>query len=164
VVRRERWKTLFVVSVIGLLVVYPRTGLQRGAAAANSSARRVTAICPTLPTGTSEPEGTLSQFALSVTPKGAALSAPWYANALTAGFTVKNNGTCTDSVDATAAVTGPLSVASVSPSHFGLAPGANTAVWVTFNTSLKGSATLTLTASGNGPADSGSYNVTIGGR
>ena len=160
-VRRERWKTLFVVSVIGLLLVYPRTGLQRGAAAAHSAARRPTEICPFLPTGTSEPDGT-TRFALSVTPKGGALTAPWYTNSLTAGFTVTNNGTCTDSVNASAAAAGPLSVALVSPSYFGLAPGANTTVWITYNTSLQGSATLTLTALGLGNSDNGSYNVTIG--
>jgi RHS repeat-associated protein len=159
VVRRERWKTLFVVSMIGLLAAYPRTGLRREAAAVPSSARGPAGICPFVPTGTDEE---VVQFALSVTPKGAALSAPWYTNALTAGFTVKNNGTCTDSVNASAAVGGPLSVALVSPNYFGLAPGAQTTVWVTYNTSLQGSATLTLTAVGLGNSDNGSYNVTIG--
>jgi len=162
VVRRERWKTLFVVSMIGLVVVYPRTGVQRGAAAANSSARRVTGTCPFAPTGTSEPEGMLGQFALSVTPKGTAVTQAWYTTGLTAAFTVTNNGTCTDSVNATAAAAGPLSVALVSPNYFGLAPGAHTTVWVTYNTSLQGSATLTLTALGLGNSDNGSYNVTIG--
>jgi len=118
-----------------------------------------TEICPTLPVGTSEPDG-LNQFALAVTPKGGVLTAPWYGSGQ-ASFTVTNNGTCPDSVNATGRSAGPLSVASVSPNSFGLAPGAQMTVWVTYNTSLQGSGTVSLMVIGNGNTDSGTYTVTI---
>jgi hypothetical protein len=100
-------------------------------------------ICPFAPTSIAS-----SNFSLSVTPKGGALNAPWNTNGLTAGFTVKNNGVCTDSINATAAATGPLAVASVSPSYFGLAPGASTTVWATYNATSRppGSGTRTTAA------------------
>jgi RHS repeat-associated protein len=117
-------------------------------------------ICPTLPSGTSEPDGT-TQFALSVTPKGNPLTAPPDTNGKWISFTVTNNGTCTDSVNATASATGPITAVSVSPSYFGLVPGDNMTVWVSYNTSHQGSGTLTLSAVGMGNTDSGSYNVTV---
>ena len=117
-------------------------------------------ICPFAPGGTSEPDGT-TQFALLVTPKGTAVTQAWYTSGLTASFTVKNNGTCTDSVNVTASANGALAVVSVSPSYFGLQPGASTTVWVTYNARFRGNGTLTLTATGSGNSDNGTYNVTV---
>jgi len=118
--------------------------------------------CPFGPSGTSEPDGT-SQFALSVTPKGSAITQLQSTNGRTSAFTVKNNGTCTDSVNVTTSASGPIAVVSVSPNYFGLLSGASQQVVVTYNVGLPGSGTLTLTANGMVIADtaSGSYNVTV---
>ena len=106
------------------------------------------------------PDGT---FAVSVSPKGTAVTLQTNTSGHTATFTVQNTGTCPDTYAFSYTATGPISGVSLDKSSaFLAANGGQTTVTATYTVGAAGTGELDLAARGNtgGATDAGWYNVT----
>ncbi|MGH7537062.1 MAG: hypothetical protein ACREMF_00380, partial [Gemmatimonadales bacterium] len=102
-----------------------------------------------------------ADYAVSVTPDGAAAQWPWNSTGRTFVFTVSNVGSCDDTYSINVTKTGTITAASANPISVFLLAGTQTSVTVTYSVGTAPSGLITLTATGSFAVnDNGTLNVT----